>query len=181
MKSYRLPLLFAQVQLALSIMQYYKDPAYDDGMPWKHFLYYWHFMRRINQSKKDSHTRLVHRMTSCKSLLILACIQLLLWKVMVTWSSWIWSHGKWGLWLIPLRLRENGRHFPDDNLKCIFLNEKVWISIKISLEFVPKGRINNIPVLVQIMAWCRPGYKPLSETMLASLLMHTCVTRASMS
>ena len=32
--------------------------------------------------------------------------------------------------------------------KCIFLNENVLISIKISLKFVPKGRVNNIPVLV---------------------------------
>ena len=29
------------------------------------------------------------------------------------------------------------------------------ISIKISLKFVPKGPINNIPTLVQIMAWQR--------------------------
>ena len=29
--------------------------------------------------------------------------------------------------------------------------------LKISLKFVPKGAINNIPVLVQIMAWHRPG------------------------
>ena len=42
----------------------------------------------------------------------------------------------------------NGRHFPDDIFKCIFLNENVSISIKISLKFIPKGQINNIPVLV---------------------------------
>ena len=30
-----------------------------------------------------------------------------------------------------------------------------WISIKISLKFVPKGPIDNIPALVQIMAWHR--------------------------
>ena len=47
-----------------------------------------------------------------------------------------------------LRPRQNGRHFPDDILKCIFLNENVLISIKISLKFVPKGQINNIPALV---------------------------------
>ena len=41
--------------------------------------------------------------------------------------------------------------------KCIFFNENVWISIKISLKYVPKGPINNIPPLVQIMAWYRPG------------------------
>ena len=61
--------------------------------------------------------------------------------------------------------------------KCIFLNENVWILIKISLKFVPKGRINNIPSLVQIMVWCRPGAKPLSEPMMVSLLTHICVTR----
>ena len=30
-----------------------------------------------------------------------------------------------------------------------------------------RGPINNIPALVQIMAWCRPGDKPLSEPMMA--------------
>ena len=39
----------------------------------------------------------------------------------------------------------------------IFLNENVWIPIKLSLKCVPKGPINNIPALVQIMAWRRPG------------------------
>ena len=76
-----------------------------------------------------------------------------------------------------LRPRENGRHFPDDILKCIFVNENVWISIKIPLTFVPNGPIDNIPALVQIMAWRRPGDKPLSEPMMVSLLTHICVTR----
>ena len=57
------------------------------------------------------------------------------------------------------------------------LNENIWIPIKISLKFVPKGPINNIPALVQIMAWCRPGDKPLSESMMVSLPTHICVTR----
>ena len=60
-----------------------------------------------------------------------------------------------------LRPRQNGRYFPDDIFKRIFLNANVWISIKISLKFVPKGPINNIPALVHIMAWRRPGDKPL--------------------
>ena len=76
-----------------------------------------------------------------------------------------------------LRPRQNGRHFADDVLKCIFLNENVWISLKISLKYVPKGPINNIPSLVQIMAWRRPGDKPLSEPMMVSLLTHICVTQ----
>ena len=74
-----------------------------------------------------------------------------------------------------LRLRQNGRHFPDDIFKCILLYENVWISLKISLKFVPEVRINNIPALVQIMAWCRPGNKPLSESMMVSLPTHKCV------
>ena len=56
-----------------------------------------------------------------------------------------------------LRPRQNGRHFADDTFKRIFLNENVRIPIKISMKFVPKGPINNIPALVQIMAWRRPG------------------------
>ena len=76
-----------------------------------------------------------------------------------------------------MRPRQNGRHLPDDIFKCIFLNENVWISLKISLKFVPRIPINNIPALVQIMAWHRPGDKPLSEPMVVSLLMHICVTR----
>ena len=76
-----------------------------------------------------------------------------------------------------LRPRQHGRHFADDTLKRIFMNENVIISIKISLKFVPKGPINTIPALVQIMAWCRPGDKPLSEAMMVSLLTHICITR----
>ena len=76
-----------------------------------------------------------------------------------------------------LRPRQNVRHLADDTFKPIFLNENIRISIKISLKFVPKVPINNIPALVQIMAWRRPGDKPLSELMLVSLLTHICVTR----
>ena len=54
----------------------------------------------------------------------------------------------------------------DDVFKCNFLNENVWILIKISLKFVPKGPINNIPALVHIKAWRWPGDKPLSEPMM---------------
>ena len=76
-----------------------------------------------------------------------------------------------------LRPRRNEQHFVDDIFKRIFFIENVWISIKISLKFVPKGPINNIPALVQIMAWCRSGDKPLSEPMMVSLPTHICVTR----
>ena len=76
-----------------------------------------------------------------------------------------------------LRPRQNGRHFADDTFKYIFLNETVIISAKVSLKFVPKGPINNIPALVQIMAWRRLGDKPLSEPMMVRLPTHICVIR----
>ena len=69
------------------------------------------------------------------------------------------------------------RHFAEDVFKRIFLNENVWISLRISLKFVPKCPINKSPALVQIMAWRRPGDKPLSEPMMVNLMTHICVTR----
>ena len=74
-----------------------------------------------------------------------------------------------------LRPRQNGRHFADDTFKRFFRNENVWITV--SLKAVPNGPINNIPALVQIMAWRRPGDKPLSESMMVRLPTHICVTR----
>ena len=81
-----------------------------------------------------------------------------------------------GQWVNTLRPRRN-EHFADDIFKRIFFNENVWISTKISLKFVPKGPINNILALIRIMAWRRPGDKPLSEPMMVSLPTHICVTR----
>ena len=48
-----------------------------------------------------------------------------------------------------------------------FLNAFSWtkISIKITPKLVSRGPINNIPALVQIMAWCHPVNKGLSEQM----------------
>ena len=76
-----------------------------------------------------------------------------------------------------LRLRQHGRHFTDDTFKRIFLNENVRISIKISLQFVPRRSINNLPALFQIMTWRRPGDKSLSEPKMVSLPTHICITR----
>ena len=109
---------------------------------------------------------------------------------MYKWWSWD-LRSNWRMKVLPilqfslsiqttiktLRPRQNGRHFADDTFKCIFLNKNIWISMKISLKFVPTGPINNIPALVQIMAWRRPGDKPLSEPMMFSLPTNICVTR----
>ena len=43
---------------------------------------------------------------------------------------------------------QNGRLFTDGIFRCIFVNEKFCILIKIPLKFAPKGQIENIPALV---------------------------------
>ena len=81
---------------------------------------------------------------------------------------------------------QNGKDFADNNFRCIFMNKKFCILIKIWIQFAPKGTIDTYPALVRIMAWCRPGDKPLSEPMATSdylnqwwliLLTHICTTR----
>ena len=79
---------------------------------------------------------------------------------------WVWETST-PLSINTLRPRQNGCHFPD----CIFFNENIWISIKISLKFVAEGLINNIPALVQIMAWHWLCDKPLYGPMMFSFLI----------
>ena len=63
--------------------------------------------------------------------------------------------------LNTLRLRQNGHHFPDHRFKHMFLIENCCILIR----FEKRGPIcNDMPALVQIMAWHRTGYKPLFWT-----------------
>ena len=99
-----------------------------------------------------------------------------LWRLTYSWLQiHMWQFFPCPSWLLHCRLgtyrmscllsasirlntvtpRQNARHFADDIFKCIFLNENVWISIIISLKFVPRGQINNIQALVR-------GDKPLS-------------------
>ena len=75
---------------------------------------------------------------------------------------------------------QNGRHFADNLFKCIFVNEKFCISIRISLKFVPKGPINNKSALVQVMAWRQTSDKPLPEPMMTQFTdAFICGTRGS--
>ena len=48
----------------------------------------------------------------------------------------------------PFSPGQNDRHFADDIFRCIFMNEKSWISIEIELKFVPQGAIDNNSALV---------------------------------
>ena len=64
------------------------------------------------------------------------------------------------------RLRQNGCHFADGNLNCIFFNENHYILIQIALNFSPKSPLENNSTLVEVMAWLQTGDKPLCEPML---------------
>ena len=86
-------------------------------------------------------------------------------------------------WFSSSLLTHWGRDKMADISQTIFSN--VFSSMKM-LEFrlqfhwslfTDKGPINKIPALVQIMAWRRPGDKPLSEPMLVNLSTQICVTR----
>ena len=55
--------------------------------------------------------------------------------------------------------------FADNIFKCILMDEKFCISIRISLKFVPKGPIDNKAALVKVIAWHRTGNKPLTASM----------------
>ena len=92
-----------------------------------------------------------------------------------SWNNGVCCMSHYVLMDVALRPRQRCRHFVDIFI-CIFLNESVWISLTISLKFVPKVPFNNIPALVQIMTWCRPSDKPLFETMMVNLLTYICFT-----
>ena len=62
-----------------------------------------------------------------------------------------------------MKILPQGRHFADDIFKCIPMNEKFCILIRISLKFVPNGSIDNKSALVQVMARRRTDDKPLHE------------------
>ena len=106
--------------------------------------------------------------------------------LLMTWRCNEPGHQQWWYWSSPrifwpqhhkfntLRQRRNGQHFANNIFKPIFYIENVWIAIRISLKFVPKG---PIPALVQIMAWHHPGDKPLSEPRMVSLPTEICITR----
>ena len=48
----------------------------------------------------------------------------------------------------PEHAEQNGHHFANNIFRCIFVNVKFCILIKVSLGFVPRGTIDNNPTLV---------------------------------
>ena len=81
---------------------------------------------------------------------------------------------------VPLRLIEaeakwttfRRRHFQMHfyKLRCIHFSQNFT-------EVCPQGSNQQYSIISSdIMAWCRPGDKPLSEQIMVRLLMHICVT-----
>ena len=137
----------------------------------------WHWSRALFQQ----HVSLIHSLFVSRESQGITKTHPLVWNRITSWSLSISHQTNHNRTIMPhfntLRPRPNRRHFADDIFKCIFENENEWISPRISLKFVPKVRINNIPALVQIMAWRRLGDKPLSEPMMVRLPTHISVTR----
>ena len=143
----------------------YSNRAWETYGEMRH-AYYWSYTSQAWKSCWETRTP-NHRITG---------------RIPMAWKT----YGETGPPINILRPRQNGHHFPNDISKHIFLNENVWISMNISLKFVAECKINNIPSLVQIMAWRRRGDKPLSETMLvyfndAYMSQQPCSSRPSVT
>ena len=78
----------------------------------------------------------------------------------------------WSPALTHLSLDKMAAISADDNFRCILFNENDRIPVQISLKFVSRSPIKNIPALVQVMAWHQTGNKPFPE----SMLTHICGT-----
>ena len=66
-------------------------------------------------------------------------------------------------WINTFGWRKSWHQSADEILKCFFINEKYHIFIQISLRFIPKGPINNMPSMVQIMPWRHSDDNQLSD------------------
>ena len=119
----------------------------------------------LNTWNRSSHVKVFHVLWDITTTYHLSAI---MWHQGITMNIFFIGSGN------SSRPRQNGRHFAGGIFKCIFLNENVWIPIKILLMFVPKGPINNIPALDNGLATSKR--QPLSEPMMVSLPTHICVT-----
>ena len=94
--------------------------------------------------------------------------------------KWSWQHIRWRSRYLCVSPPTKWTHlistyWDRDKIAAIsqttFSNVFSWMKmfefwLKISLKFLPKGPIDKMAALVQIMAWRRTGDKPLSEPMM---------------
>ena len=160
--------------------------VHDDVMTWKRFQHY--FSLRGEPTCQNPPVTCEFPSKSARVLDALLFSQLLAWTSCRSYKQYtnirhscnvIMMYLVMFLFRDPNKLtpRYNSCHFSDDNFKWNILNENVSVLIKNSLKLVSSGPINNIPALVQIMAWRLVGAKPLSEPMMGSFLTHICATR----
>ena len=76
-----------------------------------------------------------------------------------------------------LRPRQDGCHFQMTFSNAFPLMKMYEFQLKFHWILFPGVQLTIFQHLVQIMAWRRPGDKPLSEPMMVCLLTHICVTR----
>ena len=106
---------------------------HDEVTAWKHLPPYWPFVRGIHWWLVDSPH---NGPLMSKSFAVF---------LLLVWSSW---------WINSSLTRQNSSNFTDDVFRCIFVNEKYCILIKISLKFVSKGPIDNsLPIWHQTIIW----------------------------
>ena len=72
-------------------------------------------------------------------------------------------------WVNIMKPEQNGRHLADNIFWYIFLNEKYYILIKISLNCVAKVPGDNVTAVVQMKAWHWEGDKPLHKPVLIKI------------
>ena len=99
-------------------------------------------------------------------------------------AKWCFSRGSTVLQYLFRRKAKNslsywGRDKMAANFLTTFSNAFPWMEIyqfRLRFHWSLFPRV-QLTILVQIMAWCRPGDKPLSGPIFVSLLTHICVTR----
>ena len=61
-----------------------------------------------------------------------------------------------------------------DILRTTHSNGFTWNTVFISLNFFPKGPIENMSALVQVMAWRQTGHKPYLDWLWLSSFTYVC-------
>ena len=96
-------------------------------------------------------------------------------KILVFWAdfhSQVCSQGQgWGEYYSGTRLVQNSKHEYTKNIVLEYYSSTDFpvlvLVCSVLAPALPKGQIDNVPALFQIMACHQTGDKPLSEPMMA--------------
>ena len=143
---------------------------YPSGLPYRHWAIIWLPQCQWSNPEKYGqidHMNLLSRIRQMRSSTRHAIY--ILWDILVVYTI--------QLYLGHRQLTDWGRHkmaaiLQTALFKCIFFNENIRILIKISLKFVPKGPVNNIPALGQKMTWRRQAIIWTNDGWIPNAYMH---------